>query len=314
MRRSLPILVALGATSCLTLDSFVFGGIACGDVDDETCDGETELDAVCLRCDQPYDWQRDYPWLPTTLEAGQTIRPVDPSLVTALTVELSGGGQADAVFIAGHGDNAAITILYDHGNYANLEHYAPRIRMLHEAGYSVLAWDYRGYGKTTPDTYPSPTEFMDDARVVRDAVDALAPDPDRVVLYGYSLGALAAVEQALYRPGCALVLETPFPSLSLFTEATTTLTLREQMLSDGQFDNVSKIRDHKGPLLAMAGERDGLIPPELVLQIADNNGGPTETWVVPGSEHGISTGGVPEMGLTAYFDHLSDFLDGTDCR
>jgi hypothetical protein len=313
--RSTTLLVCLGSSGCLTLDSFVFSGIPCGEVGPDTCDPSGEVwDQVCLPCSEAYDWQQDYPWFPETLAPGQTIRPVDPDAVTDLTIQLSGGGEADAVFLAGHGPLADITILHNHGNFANLEHYAPRLRMLHEAGYSVFAWDYRGFGKTTPDTYPSPEEFMDDAMAARDAVDALAPDPDRIVLYGYSLGAVPAVEQALNRPGCALVLETPFPSLRNFAESSTALSIPDQLLGDGRYDNVHKIQDHDGPLLAMAGANDGLIPPPLVEELADANGGPTELWVVPGSEHGISTKGIPEVGLDAYFERLSDYLEGTPCR
>lgn len=313
-RSILALALALGSAGCLTFDGFVFDGIPCSQVGPDTCDPEDEAwDQVCVPCGEAYDWQRDYPWFPQTLAPGQTIRPVDPGSVVDLTIGLSGGGEADAVFLAGHGALADTTILYSHGNYANLEHYAPRLRMLHEAGYSVFSWDYRGFGKTQPETFATPDEFMDDAMAVRDALDALAPDPDRIVLYGYSLGAIPAVEQALTRPGCALVLETPFPSLSNFAEGSTTLALPDQLLSDGRYDNVYKLREHPGPLLAMAGEVDGLIPPHMVEELADANGGPTEFWVVPGSEHGISTKGVPEMGLDAYFERLSDFLEGTPC-
>lgn len=311
MHRLLALLLLPG---CLTLDSFVFNGIPCAEVGPDTCDPDAPAwDRVCVPCSDTYDWQRDYPWFPQTLAAGESIRPIGEGSVTQVPIALD-GGTADAVFLTGHGPNAEITVLYNHGNYASIEHYQPRIRMLHEAGYSIFAWDYRGYGKTEPATYPTASEFMADAMAARDAVDRLAPDPDKIVLYAYSLGGIPAVEQAVQRPGCALILEAPFPSLQNFTEGTTTLTLRDQMLSDGQFDNVDKIRDHRGPLLAMTGANDGLIPPEYVLEVAENNGGPTQSWVVPGAEHGIADLGIPEVGLRAYLDRIDRFLDTTPCR
>ena len=313
MTRSRLLLPLLLSSSCLTLDGFVFGGIHCSDVGPDTCNANDPVwDQVCLTCEQPYDWQKRYEWLPGTLDFGETIRPVAPESLAVVKVPLD-GGEADAVFIEGFGDNGDITILYNHGNYASLEHYQPRIRMLHEAGYSVFAWDYRGYGKSQPDTYPSPQEFMDDAAVIRKAVAELAPDPDRIVVYGYSLGAIPSVEMATTNPGCALVLETPFPSLRNFAEASAAVSLPDQLVSDGQFDNVRKIRQHDGPLLAMAGERDGLIPPPLVEELANANGGPTAYWLVEGSEHGIATRGVPEQGLRQYLDRLAEFLATTPC-
>ena len=185
--------------------------------------------------------------------------------------------------------------------------------MLYEAGYSVFAWDYRGYGKTKPNTYPTPQEFMDDAGAIRRAVVDLAPDPDRIVVYGYSLGAIPSVEMATTNPGCALILEAPFPSLRNFTENSAAISLPDQMLSDGQFDNVRKIRDHPGPLLAMVGEVDGLINPKMVEEVANANAGPTDFWVVAGAEHGIADRGIPEVGLRAYHERIAAFLATTPC-
>jgi uncharacterized protein len=306
-------MLLLGLSGCLTLDGFVFNGIPCSQIGPDTCDPDKPaFDRACVPCGEAYDWQRDYDWIPGTLGPSDSVRPVPQESVQNLTLELD-GGTADAVFIAGHGDKASITLLYNHGNYVGIEHYQPRVRMLHEAGYSVFIWDYRGYGKTQPETFPTASEFMADARIARDAVDLVAPDPTKVVVYGYSLGALPGIEQATTRPGCALILEAPFTSMQRVAESATTLTLRDQMLSDGQFDNIEKLRRHEGPLLAMVGDNDRYFPPKYVLELAAQNPGPTETWVVPGAGHGLSSFGIPESGMRRYLDRIERFLSTTPC-
>ena len=47
-------------------------------------------------------------------------------------------------------DLAETTIVYNHGRYASIDHYMPRIQMLHELGVNVYVWDYQGYGKSLP--------------------------------------------------------------------------------------------------------------------------------------------------------------------
>ena len=51
----------------------------------------------------------------------------------------------------------------------------------------------------------------------------------------------------------------------------------------------------------------------MVEEVANANGGPTTFWKVPGSEHGISDGGIPEQGLRTYHDQIDAFLVGTPC-
>ncbi|MEO0708078.1 MAG: hypothetical protein AAF050_20775, partial [Cyanobacteria bacterium J06649_5] len=40
------------------------------------------------------------------------------------------------------------TLLFFHGNYGNISHNLERIQFHHSLGFSVLAIDYRGYGKS----------------------------------------------------------------------------------------------------------------------------------------------------------------------
>ncbi len=304
-------------TACLNLDPLVHSNKHCSTTGPEelSCtDADNEWDKACLACEDDYLWDVDYPWSDSTLEGVGSIRDIDPATVTNHRLETDDGlGTLDAWVVPGHGENADITILYNHGNYIGIEHYMPRVRMLHEAGYTVLIWDYRGYGKSEPSSAPSGSQWIEDTRQVRDWADTVAPDPDRIVLYANSVGGVPAVEMAVYDPGCALVLEGAFTSIELISASNNAVALPGSFLTEGHFENHEKIKDYEGPLFSMVGTEDNKFPVEHEQEVFDNAGTPDELktlWIVEGAGHGVSTNGVPEFGLSAYFQHLSDFFDG----
>lgn len=311
--RWVPLLFVGG---CVTLDGFIFNPVHCSTVDEQTCSGN-EWDRVCVPCEQDYDWTRTHPYDEVALAGGVSLRPVPEGGAVRESLPTDDGeGTLDAYWLPSHGGDPSLsstTIVYHHGNYAGVEHYQARVRVLWELGYNVYIWDYRGYGKSEPAAPPGPEQFLSDARQVRAHVDGLAPDPDRIVLYGYSLGAIPSVEASLADPPCALALEAPFTSTSSIARSNARLGFPESFFSEGRYDNIAKIADHTGPLLTMVGSEDTFFPAEEVTRLAENAGGPTELWVLDGVRHGISDGGVVEAGITTYAEHLRDFLQTHGC-
>jgi len=314
-----PLVIPLVLLSgCVSLDTFVHNPVHCSSVGPETCeDKDSDWDRVCTPCEEDYAWDVEYPWMPRTLEDGQTVRPIDAATVTnALLPTEDGEGELDVYFVPAHGENPAyadVTVLYSHGNYANLDHYMPRVRYLHEAGFSVLYWDYRGYGKSQPASAPGAEQWLADARQVRDYADTVVPDADAVVIYANSVGGIPAVEQALHSPGCALVLEAPFTGLESITRDNAGVSLPGSFLSMGLFENTEKIKGYEGPLLSMIGTIDVKFTVEEVTLVHDNAGGSADQkqlWVPEGVGHGIADEGIPEAGLTAYFEELETFFAG----
>ena len=90
----------------------------------------------------------------------------------------------------------APTIVYFHGNAGNLGLRLPLFEELYfQLGCNVLAFDYRGYGKSTGK--PSEEGLRRDAKAVLDYVHGEAArsgkiDPTRVLLFGRSLGGSVA--------------------------------------------------------------------------------------------------------------------------
>jgi pimeloyl-ACP methyl ester carboxylesterase len=306
------------SASCVDLDSFVHNPVHCSTVtvDGPTCtDPEHAFDRICTPCDEPYDWAVDYDWLPSTLRLGESIRAIDETQTTIVRERLEtddGQGELDVYFVPSHGEVAELaqtTVVFNHGNYAGIEHYIPRVRMLHEAGFNVLVWDYRGYGKSDPDSTPSVDQFFADAHLIRDRADALAPDPERIILYANSLGGIPAAEMSVYRPGCALLWEAGFTSVSRIAESNSSLSLGESFLSAGRYDNVAKIAEYDGPLFVMIGDEDVKFPVADERAFFDAAAGDAkELWVLPGVNHGISNVGIPEAGFSEYVGRVRGFL------
>ncbi len=311
---SIALLSAALCTGCLDLDGFVHNPVHCSTVGTATCEDKSDvpMDQICVPCDEAYSWTRDYEWLEGTLDEGTpTVRAIATEVQQSTLSSDDGEAALDVYFIPSHGEVAElanVTVLYNHGNYAGIEHYQPRLRFLHEAGYNVMAWDYRGYGKSMPEFAPNPEQFMADARSMREYAAGLVPDPARVIVYANSLGAVPGVEMSLASAPCALMLEAPFTSMSRISGSNSGTSFPESFFSQNLFDNVSKLEGYASPVLIMIGELDNKFPQSDLQDMYDAVAGEKELWIVEDARHGIANVGVPEAGLTPYFDKMRSFL------
>jgi hypothetical protein len=89
----------------------------------------------------------------------------------------------------------APAVLYLHGTRWSLTGQVIRLEQLRAFGFSVLAIDYRGFGKSDGDL-PSEKTVYEDARAAWDWLVAQQPDPARRFIYGHSLGGAVAVDLA----------------------------------------------------------------------------------------------------------------------
>ena len=310
----LASVLLLAPTGCLTLDSFIYNPIHCSNVGPDTCEekGE-EWDRACVPCDEEYDWTRTYDWIEGTLDNEVTsVRPVETAIQDLVIPTDDGLAELDAVFLPSHGEFpelAQTTILYNHGRYASIEHYMPRVRFLHEAGYNVFIWDYRGYGKSMPEGAPNTEQYLADAHTARAFAEGVAPDPDKIIVYANSLGGIPAVEMsATDTPPCALFLEAAFTSMSEVSASNSGTGFPESFFSANEFDVSAELEGYRGATLVMTGNEDNFFPFQDQFETYDAVVGPKRLWIVDGAKHGLSNGGIPEAGLGQYFLQMREFL------
>lgn len=148
------------------------------------------------------------------------------------------------------------TILYLHGNAANLRCRASRIQALTELGFSILAIDWRGYGKSTG--APSQAGLQLDAEAALDWLGRRT-ELSRVVVLAESIGTGVAVELAAKHKVGALVLEAPyFSAVDLAKTYLPFFPVRALMLDPFRSDLwIGKIRTN---LLIQHGRRDWTVP------------------------------------------------------
>jgi pimeloyl-ACP methyl ester carboxylesterase len=107
-------------------------------------------------------------------------------------------------------DARSPVVLYLHGNGANLAARMGRLRWLAQQGAGFLALSWRGYGGSTGT--PSEAGLMTDARTAWAAL-AQRVAPERIVVFGESLGTTVAVMLAAEVPAAAVVLDSGFASV-----------------------------------------------------------------------------------------------------
>ena len=323
MRFSLLFLLS----GCISLDALLpfHSGIPCNEVTTEDCEEDDPWDAVCNTCEDyaagPW-WTKDYEWRPKTLGDLSSIRPIETDFSQVPFVTEDGTYSLDAWFIPSHGENtatASTTILFNHGRFAGIEHYAPRVRFFHELGYNVYVWDYRGYGHSLPvDTNesaapPQTPDWMNDARLAFKEAKELAPDSGKIVIYGMSVGGMPAGEMAdVYDAEiCANVFEAAYNSISAKIETNMALSMPGSHLTSGLIENEIKLADITTPTLVIHGENDDRIHLDEARRLFEKlpEDLPKQWTVVEGGGHGLGgEGGVPEQNLEAYGDSLQGFL------
>ena len=151
------------------------------------------------------------------------------------------------------------------------------------APWSVAAVNYRGYGLSEGD--PGEAALAADAVAVYDRIAARGDvDPDRIVIFGRSLGSGVAVQLAARRPVRAVMLISPFDSLRSIARRQYPI-IPVSLLLKHPFDSLALAPRIESPLLVLAGDRDTLIPPALSRRLHDVWAGPKRWELVPGADH-----------------------------
>jgi hypothetical protein len=147
-------------------------------------------------------------------------------------------------------------VLYFHGNGGALRYRVERFRALTADGSGLLALSYRGYGGSSG----APTEagLLADADAAYAFAAARYP-PERIVLWGESLGSAVAIALASARKVARLVLEAPFTSAadigaSVYWFMPVRLLMKDQFRSDTRIGRVT------APVLILHGTNDRVVP------------------------------------------------------
>jgi uncharacterized protein len=129
------------------------------------------------------------------------------------------------------------------------------------AGYNVLAFDYRGFGRNPG--APSESGVYEDAETAyRYLTQQLGVAPQRIILAGRSLGSAVAVELATRVPSGGLLLLSAIDSVPA-TASRLYFWAPVSLLASQRFDSMAKAPRVTVPVVQVHAPRDWLVPLEV---------------------------------------------------
>lgn len=193
-------------------------------------------------------------------------------------------------------DSARYTILFSYGNASSLGNCYEFLQHLRSLGFSVLAYDYRGYGGS--EGRPSEEALYRDIEASYIyIVDSLKVPPERIVAFGQSLGGAVAVDLASRRKLGGLIVESTF--VSAFRVMT-----KYPILPFDKFNSIRKIGRVACPLLVIHGDRDRTIPLWHGQALFDKASEPKGFVFIPEGQHLY----VPPESQALYQASVSGFI------
>jgi uncharacterized protein len=148
-------------------------------------------------------------------------------------------------------------VLLCHGNAGNVGDRLTHIELLSGAGFDVLAFDYRGYGRSTG--RPTEEGLYRDARAAHDALlSRHGVERARLLYLGESLGGAVALALAVEQPPAGLILQSAFSSVR--DMARVHYALIPPALVPDAYPSIRLIGRLAAPLLVLHGEQDEIVP------------------------------------------------------
>lgn len=202
------------------------------------------------------------------------------------------------------GEPGKPALLYLHGSRWNISSNLFRIVRLRQMGYSVLAIDYRGFGKSDGEL-PSEQQAYEDALAAFEELTRREPDPARRVVYGHSLGGAVGIDLALRRPDAlALVVESTFTSIREMVSTLKYGFLPVAPVLTQHFDSLAKVSKLRVPAMFVHGASDRWVPPWMSEKLHAAAPEPKRLLLVEGGSHS----NVTWVGFETLQKNLHEFL------
>ncbi len=195
-------------------------------------------------------------------------------------------------------------MLFCHGNAGNITHRLDNLARLVDTGISVLIFDYRGYGQSQGSA-GEPGMYRDAAAALTLAADRAERAGLPLVVFGRSLGGVAAVQVAADPRVDGVILESTFTDLADMAARHFPLPGVGRAVK-GRMDSLSRIGRVTAPKLFIHGRRDQIVPFALGRRLFEAAAEPKEFYEIPAAGHN-------DTYLAAgpgYFTRLGSFAAG----
>eukprot|EP00004_Rigifila_ramosa_P021233 TRINITY_DN5608_c1_g1_i1.p1 TRINITY_DN5608_c1_g1~~TRINITY_DN5608_c1_g1_i1.p1 ORF type:complete len:293 (+),score=40.39 TRINITY_DN5608_c1_g1_i1:114-881(+) len=202
------------------------------------------------------------------------------------------------------------TMVCFHGNAGNISHRLPIMREFVHLEYNVVYVSYRGYGLSSGT--PSERGLQTDALSAFDFVFGLPDiDPQKVFVYGQSLGGAVAVSLAAQRAHkiAGLILENTFTSIPDMVDVIFPLLSFAKPLLTSVWGSSERVGSLEIPVLMLSALNDEIVPARMMAQLWDilrkNPKAHSLSRFIPfpGAQHNVT------WMETSYFPEIRKFVD-----
>ncbi|HEY6158024.1 MAG TPA: alpha/beta hydrolase [Gemmatimonadales bacterium] len=195
-------------------------------------------------------------------------------------------------------------LLWFYGNGETIAAIWPIVREFQPPGTAVLVVDYPGYGESAGRATEAGMYGAADAAYAA-LVARPGIDPDRIYVYGRSLGTAAATWVAARHRVAGVILESPFTSAAAM--ARQHYALLPRFILRLSLDNLGRMRQIRCPVLVFHGDADRLVPTAMGRDVAAAAAGPVELVLIHGAGHNETY----DIGGREYRKKLWEFVAGT---
>jgi pimeloyl-ACP methyl ester carboxylesterase len=188
------------------------------------------------------------------------LMPPTPPGVLDRTIETADGVRIHA-WLAAPPDPVA-TLVWSHGNGGNIGNRAEILLALAARNLAVLAYDYRGYGRS--EGSPSEAGAYRDAEAAYDHLVAAGAPPQHIVCFGESLGGAVSVWLATERKCAGVAVVATFAALRDVARVHYGLV---GAAIGSRFDVTARLARLHVPILVAHGDEDEIVPYALGEQV-----------------------------------------------
>ncbi len=195
-----------------------------------------------------------------------------------LSIETADGERLHGWWVPSPSSEGRGAVLIFHGNAGNIASRLIFLDRLTRLGFSVLLFDYRGYGLSTGS--PSEEGTYLDARA---ALEALPPVDGPVIYLGVSLGGAVAAALAVESPPDGLILQSTFTSVR--DMARIHYPILPVFFVPDAYKTADRVAQIRAPTLFIHGESDRIVPVQHAVELHRTAPGPKRLERVPGADH-----------------------------
>lgn len=223
-----------------------------------------------------------------------------PANASEVMLETPDGIKLQCLLFA-HEVRSEKIVIYFHGNGGNLYHRIREAGKIFDMGPDIVISGYRGYGKSTGE--PSEQGIYRDGECLFGYVrDRLGYSPDKIFIYGRSLGTTVAVYVAARYHPRGVILVTPLSSgKDLAGEMMPGCV---SFFAGGSFSSISRINEVKCPVLFIHGTADRIVPYSHGLKLFNAFNGKKEMVTIKNGTHNELELTDPEL----YWGSVKTFL------